>query len=164
MDDIVNSLKKGRLNMGELMPVSIYRLFETSMRTALEKNLGPDKAADMFREAGRLSGSEFFDLYLQEATTIDELFASLKKIFAELKIGIIRVENLDENGKITLTIAEDLDCSGLPIMGKTVCNYDEGFLEAIMSRFSHKNYEALEIDCWAKGDRVCRFNLKEREK
>lgn len=30
----------------------------------------------------------------------------------------------DENSRIILTVSEDADCSGLPVLGETVCNYD----------------------------------------
>ena len=48
--------------------------------------------------------------------------------------------------------------SGLPILGETVCNYDEGFIGGILSMYSGKFYTAVEVDCWATGDRVCRFH------
>ena len=76
----------------------------------------------------------------------------------KLKIGVLRIEEVDEaSGRIMLTVAEDADCSGLPVLGETVCNYDEGFIAGILSLYSGKEYTAIEIDCWATGDRVCRF-------
>ena len=79
----------------------------------------------------------------------------------ELKIGVLRIEDVDEeSGCIILTVSEDADCSGLPILGETVCNYDEGFIAGILSVYSNKRYNAVEIDCWATGDRVCRFRAE----
>ena len=52
---------------------------------------------------------------------------------------------------------EDLDCSSLPITGETVCNYDEGFLAGILKVYTKKEYVVTEVDCWATGSRVCRF-------
>ena len=66
----------------------------------------------------------------------------------------------EETGKIILTVSEDADCSGLPVLGETVCNYDEGFISGILSLYSGKTYEAIEVDCWAIGDRVCRFHAE----
>lgn len=48
----------------------------------------------------------------------------------------------------------------LPVLGETVCNYDEGFLSGILSVYTGKPYAAIEIDCWATGDRVCRFRAE----
>ena len=49
-------------------------------------------------------------------------------------------------------------------MGETVCNYDEGFIAGILSEYTEKNYKAQEIDCWATGERVCRFRAEPLEK
>ena len=57
-----------------------------------------------------------------------------------------------------MNILQDADCSGLPILGETVCNYDEGCISGILSVYTDKPYEAIEVDCWATGDRVCRFH------
>ena len=71
---------------------------------------------------------------------------------------MLRIESIDEEkGEIMLTVSEDADCSGLPVLGETVCNYDEGFISGILSVYSGKEYRAVEIDCWATGNRVCRF-------
>ena len=80
------------------------------------------------------------------------------------RIGILRVEEADEaSGRLVLTVAEDADCSGLPVLGETVCNYDEGFLSGVLSVYSGKPYTAVEVDCWATGDRVCRFCAEVKE-
>ena len=95
---------------------------------------------------------------------LNQFVSELQAKLQELKIGVLRIEEIDEeNGRIVLTVAEDADCSGLPVLGETVCNYDEGFISGIMSQYSGKNYTAVEIDCWATGDRVCRFNVEVKE-
>lgn len=160
---LIGKLQKGRINMGDTIPVGIYRLFESCMREALDKQIGPDACIEAFREAGRIAGAKFYKEYLYEASSTVELLTLMKSLFVELKMGIVRVESIREDEKIILTISEDLDCSGLPIIGETVCHYDEGFLEGILKSYSHKDYEAIEIDCWAKGDRVCRFDIKPKE-
>jgi predicted hydrocarbon binding protein len=66
-----------------------------------------------------------------------------------------------ENMRFTLTVAEDLDCSGLPFTDEVVCQYDEGFIAGILEAYTGKRFFAKEIDCWASGDRVCRFDVKE---
>ena len=77
---------------------------------------------------------------------------------------MLRIEDVnEETGRIILTVSEDADCSGLPVLGETVCNYDEGFIAGILSLYSGKTYEAIEVDCWATGDRVCRFRAEVKE-
>ena len=89
----------------------------------------------------------------------DNFIASLQKTLQELKIGILRMEAFDpDTGNIVLTVGQDLDCSGLPVTNENVCNYDEGFISGILESYTGKKYEVREVDCWANGDRVCRFN------
>ena len=75
-----------------------------------------------------------------------------------MSIGILRVEEHDEEtGKIVMTVSEDLDCSGLPVLSYEVCTYDEGFIAAILESALGKKFQVKEIDCWCTGDRTCRF-------
>lgn len=88
----------------------------------------------------------------------NEFVAHLQHVLEKNKIGILRIEKFDlTTGEAILTVSEDLDCSGLPITGKTVCNYDEGFLAGVLKMYAKKNYSVTEVDCWATGSRVCRF-------
>ena len=63
---------------------------------------------------------------------------------------------------MTITISEDLDCSGLPELDYEVCKYDEGFIAALLESFTGKSFQVKEIDCWCTGDRTCRFCRKSR--
>jgi predicted hydrocarbon binding protein len=85
--------------------------------------------------------------------------ANLQKALEDLKIGILHMEAFDSStGDIVLTIGQDLDCSGLPVTNETVCNYDEGFIAGILEAYTGKKYDVREVDCWASGDKVCRFS------
>ncbi|MDF9825309.1 putative hydrocarbon binding protein [Breznakia sp. PF5-3] len=154
----------GRKNLGDMVPVELYRSLEYSMRQAIEEKFGKDIAIEILRRAGRLAGEQFAKTSLNLDQDLNGFLASVQKAFLDLKIGILRVEDFnEESGDATLTISEDLDCSGLPVIGETVCNYDEGFIAGLFSVFTNKNYKAKEIDCWAKGDRVCRFKASVNE-
>ena len=92
---------------------------------------------------------------------MSDFIAQLQRKLEEMKIGVLRVEEVEEDtGRIVFTISEDADCSGLPMLGETVCNYDEGFLSGVLSVYTKKPYTAIEINCWATGDRVCRFRAE----
>jgi predicted hydrocarbon binding protein len=82
-------------------------------------------------------------------------------VLREQAIGILRIEKADlDNMIFTLTVEEDLDCSGLPLTDEVVCQYDEGFIAGIMETYTGQPFHAKEIDCWASGDRVCRFDVR----
>ena len=154
----LGDIRGGRGDLTEEMPVLVYRLMQYTMLDVLSKDIGVDKANVYFRRAGHLAGTEYAKNVLDLNVEFDVFIANLQESLKQLKIGILRLENFDpDSGKIELTVAQDLDCSGLPITDETVCTYDEGFIAGILEAFSGKKYEVREVDCWASGDRVCRF-------
>ena len=159
--DSIGDIKEGRGDLGEEMPVLVYRLMQYTMLDVLSKEYGSDKANDYFRKAGLLAGKEFAKHTLDLTVDFNSFIANLQKALADLKIGILRMEAFDpDSGNIVLTVGQDLDCSGLPITNENVCNYDEGFIAGILEVYTGKQYEVREVDCWASGDRVCRFDGK----
>ena len=155
----LGDIKKGRGDLGEEMPVLVYRLMQYTMLDVLSKAHGADQANEYFRQAGYLAGTEFAKHTLDMNAEFNDFIANLQRILQELKIGILRMEAFDPNtGNIVLTVGQDLDCSGLPITNENVCNYDEGFISGILEAYTGTKYEVREVDCWASGDRVCRFN------
>jgi len=159
MWDNLGDIKHGRGDLGEEMPVSVYRLMQFTLLDVLSSELGLKKANDFFRAAGYLAGKEFANNVLSLDKEFDAFISHLQEALKLLKIGILRMEFFNpENGTIILTVAEDLDCSGLPITNESVCVYDEGFIAGILEAYTGKPYTVRETDCWATGDRVCRFN------
>lgn len=155
------NVKEGRSNLGEEMPVFVYRLFEFSMRESLIEEFGKEKMIEVFRKAGEKSGRELAVTYLDMSVDYDTFLSDLQNLLENLKIGILRIESFNsETGHAILTISEDLDCSGLPITHETVCNYDEGFIAGILKEYTKKNYNVIEIDCWATRARACRFDAR----
>ncbi len=154
----LGNIKEGRGDLGEDVPVLVYRLLEYCMNHVLAEEYGVETANELFRKAGYLAGSEFAKNVLDLTVNLNTFVAQLQKILKELRIGILRIESMEEtNGTIILTIAQDLDCSGLPPTNEVVCCYDEGFLSGILESYTNKPYFVRESDCWASGDRVCRF-------
>ncbi|MCD6660429.1 MAG: 4-vinyl reductase [Lentimicrobium sp.] len=156
----LGNIENGRPNLGKNTPVAVYRLMQYTMRSVLFEQFGPAEASQLFYKAGELAGVEFCKNLLDTSLGIDAFLADLQRCMKEFEIGILRVEETGVDGSnFVLVIAEDLDCSGLPPTGETVCEYDEGFLAGVMSTYLNRKVMAKEIDCWAKGDRVCRFRL-----
>jgi len=154
----LGNIREGRSNLGEEMPVLVYRLMQFTMLDVLAKDLGREKANYYIREAGHLAGAEFARNTLDLKADLNTFVANLQKVLEDFKVGILRLESIDEKAEeIIMTVAEDLDCSGLPITDETVCDYDEGFIAGILNTYTGKDYKVKEIDCWASGDRVCRF-------
>jgi predicted hydrocarbon binding protein len=154
----LGDIKEGRGDLGEEMPVLVYRLMQYTMLDVLSKAYGGEQANEYFRQAGFLAGTEFSNNVLDLKVDFNTFIANLQETLKDLKIGILRIESFDTGtGEIVLTVGQDLDCSGLPVTNETVCNYDEGFIAGILEAYTGKKYDVREVDCWANGDRVCRF-------
>lgn len=155
----INKISVGRQNLGEMMPVEVYRLFQYSLRNTLTELYGKDMMVETFRAAGEDAGREFANAYLDLDLSLNDFMSDLALKLEQLKIGVLRIEKFDEQtGHAVLTVSEDLDCSGLPVTGETVCNYDEGFIAGILKEYTNKDYVVTEIACWATGDKTCRFD------
>lgn len=154
----LGDIQQGRGDLGDEMPVLVYRLMQFTLLDVLSNDLGLEKANEYFKRAGFLAGTEFAKHVLTIDMDFDNFVSHLQESLKMLKIGILRMEFFNpEDGNIILTVAEDLDCSGLPITNENVCIYDEGFISGILEVYTGKPYEVRETDCWASGDRVCRF-------
>jgi len=157
----LGDVAEGRGDLGEDMPVVVYRLMQFTMLDVLSKAHGLEKANEYFRDAGFLAGTEFAKNVLDLSVDFDAFVADLQKALKDLKVGILRIEIFDaETGRLVLTVEQDLDCSGLPITNENVCVYDEGFIAGILNAYTGKTYDVREVDCWASGDRVCRFKAE----
>lgn len=162
--DDLGDVALGRPNLGPMTSVVCYRLLEFTFKDVLTRELGREKAKEIFIAAGRLAGEQFCKNVLHTDLSFEAFIAELKEKLVELKIGVLRIEQADlETGTMTLTVSEDLDCSGLPLYGETVCDYDEGFLAGILFAYTGKEFAVKEIDCWAMGDRTCRFGITAKE-
>ncbi len=157
----LTNIKEGRRNLGEEMPVFVYRLFEYTMRETLIELYGKEKMVEAFRMAGEKSGRDLAITYLDMSVDFDTFLSDMQNLLEKLKIGILRMESFNpETGHAVFTLSEDLNCSGFPVMNETVCNYDEGFIAGILKEYTNKNYDVIEIDCWATGARACRFDAQ----
>lgn len=157
----LGDIETGRQNIGSDMPVVVYRLLQYTMRDVVSREYGETAAAEIFKAAGHLAGIHFAKNMLDLSGDFDFFVANLQKQMQDLRIGILRIERADlETLSFTLTVSEDLDCSGLPISGETVCDYDEGFIAGILEAYTGEEFHVKEIDCWATGDRTCRFTAE----
>lgn len=157
----LGDIELGRPNLGPTTLVAVYRLMQYTMRDALITRFDVQTADDILVEAGRLAGSEFCMNVLNKDLPFNEFVADLQEKLKTLRIGVLRIEKADmDNMEFQLTVEEDLDCSGLPLCGETVCHYDEGFIAGILNTYTGISFDVKEVDCWASGDRTCRFSVK----
>lgn len=158
---MLGDVAEGRPNLGDSLPVVVYRLMQFTLRDVLIKKFGPGVADNIYYEAGKSAGRQFFKNLITQKTDFKDFVIELQQLLSNLKIGILRVEKADlETMNFILTVAEDLDCSGLPIADENICTYDERFINGLFQEFTGLEFDVKEIDCWCSGDRVCRFEVK----
>jgi predicted hydrocarbon binding protein len=159
----LGDIDEGRPNLGRMTTVAVYRLMQYTMRAVLEKEYGDPQTRALLVQAGRLAGTEFCKNVLDTSLPLNKFIAQLHDALLDLSVGVLKVEKSDPaNLDFLVTVSEDLDCSGLPIQGVTVCDYDEGFIEGIFSVYTGKAFDVKEIDCWSTGERTCRFTIKQK--
>lgn len=158
---MIGNLAEGRPNLGSTMDVAVYRLMQFTLRDVIIQEFDVETAERIYFKAGELAGRQLFKNVITQKSDFGAFVKELQDVLSALKIGILRVEKADM-GKMefSLTVAEDLDCSGLPICDENICTYDEGFISGLLLEFSGKKFDVKEVDCWCSGDRVCRFEVK----
>ncbi|MBI5590955.1 MAG: 4-vinyl reductase [Deltaproteobacteria bacterium] len=158
---MIGNIQEGRPNLGATMDVAVYRLMQFTLRDVIIQEFDAETADRIYYKAGELAGRELFKNLISQKTDFGAFMTELQNLLAALKIGILRVEKSDfAKMEFTLTVAEDLDCSGLPVCDETICTYDEGFISGLLLEFSGRKFDVKEVDCWCSGERVCRFEVK----
>jgi predicted hydrocarbon binding protein len=158
---MLGQIDVGRPNLGFTTDVVVYRLMQFTLRDVLIKDYGVEAADRVFYRAGETAGKHFYENLITKRDSFGAFVAELQDVLKQLKIGILRIEKGDvENLTFTLTVAEDLDCSGLPTCDEQICTYDEGFISGLLSAHTGQEFSVKEVDCWCSGDRVCRFDVK----
>jgi predicted hydrocarbon binding protein len=156
--ELLGDIEEGRQNLGTMVGLEMYRLMQFTLRDVMEDRFGVEVTDEIFYDAGRKAGLEFYKNVIAPVSSVEEFVQKTQEALREKKIGILRIEEaLLNEGKLVLTIDEDLDCSGLPELDYETCIYDEGFVAALVESFTQEEWNAQEIDCWCTGARTCRF-------
>ncbi len=154
----LGDLKLGRPNLGPSTRLEIYRLMQFSIRDVIENEYGSVIADKIFHRAGYLAGIEFYRNMLGEASSFNDFAMNAQSSLREMGVGILRFEESDlKNGRLVITVSEDLDCSGRPETGVEVCTFDQGFIAGLLKGFTGKEFNVKEVDCWCTGGKTCRF-------
>lgn len=158
---MLGNVNEGRPNLGPTTDVSVYRLMQFTLRDVLIKEFNVQTADRIFYEAGKTAGMRFCEKLVTRRDSFHGFIENLQEALKNMGVGILRVERADlDNLNFTITVAEDLDCSGLPVCDEEICTYDEGFIAGALLSYAGREFVVKEIDCWCSGDRVCRFDVK----
>jgi predicted hydrocarbon binding protein len=146
--NMLGDIEAGRPNLGPMMHLSVYRLMQYTLRDVLIRDFGVQTADRLFFEAGKKAGEEFCRHLLPATQDIKGFVAEVQRAMKELGVAIFRVESADYGkGSFVITLAEDLDCSGLPVCDEQICVYDEGFIAGLLQGFTGTAFNVKEVDC-----------------
>ena len=156
---LIGDIETARPNLGPTLRLEVYRLMQFCFRDILEDRYGTEEVDKIFYEAGSLAGRNFYEHVLTpKPESFNDLVIRLQDLLTEFGVGILRVEEAAfDTLTFTLSVSEDLDCSGLPDLGYEICIYDEGFLAGILESFTGRPFKVKEVDCWCTNERTCRF-------
>jgi len=158
---MLGNVSLGRPNLGATTDVAAYRLMQFTLRDVMIRNFGVEAADRTFYEAGLNAGQHFYENVVTRKDSFEAFVSDLQRVLKEMRVGILRIESANlESLEFTLTVAEDLDCSGLPVCDEEICTYDEGFIAGLFLAHTGRSFKVKEVDCWCSGDRVCRFEAR----
>ncbi|MFQ6020991.1 MAG: V4R domain-containing protein [Candidatus Aenigmatarchaeota archaeon] len=92
----------------------------------------------------------------KEGKSIDSKLKNLKKIFKDMKIGILEVNK--KNKKLNFIVKECAFSAGSKNIGKRICSYTAGLISGFLSTKKRK-YNIVETKCIANGDKHCEFQV-----
>ncbi len=88
LEDYLQYDAGSRDNLGEELPVMVYRLLEYSLKEELIGQFGKEKQIEIFRNAGRKAGEYFAKKMLNLDQPLDQFVSELQSKMQELKIGV----------------------------------------------------------------------------
>ena len=111
LEDYLGYNCSGRGNLGEDVPVFVYRMLEYSLKEILSETYGKDVQAELFRKAGFKAGTFFARKMLDTGLEFNAFVAQLQQKLQEMKIGVMRIEELDlERGRLLWASGAGRDC------------------------------------------------------
>ncbi len=149
----------GRPTLSEGAPVLWYRsLVHIGMRNYLRKTIGEEIDIYLYK-AGKEAGKYMFEIGLiEKKENIDEQIDELQKKLKDFKVGILEVlESTEDCMKIR--IDECISCAGVANIGEVVCFWEGGVIAGLFTGLMGKKAEAVEYNCWGKGNETCEFEV-----
>lgn len=85
LEDYLQYDAGSRGNLGEELPVMVYRLLEYSLKEELIGQFGKEKQIEIFRNAGRKAGEYFAKKMLNLDQPLDQFVSELQSKMQELR-------------------------------------------------------------------------------
>lgn len=134
-------------------PLKFFRFMFRSIRVALMDegiNIEP-----ILRNAGIKVGDTFYKKL--KTPELPDFIENIVLFWEHNQLGRIEVKSTDP---IIFQAYDCFECQDLPQIGRPVCSFDSGVLEALFSRYYQEHVDVEEVKCYAQGDDYCQFMVK----
>lgn len=131
-------------------PADFINAFLRSIRYRFD-SLGIEVAPMLYqlgKDIGEVIGEKM------EATDLDSAIVEIGTFWEEHNMGKIEVM---EKEPLTFIVTDCYECGNMPDVGKTLCGFDEGIIEAILFSRLKKSFRAKEVECWGTGYTHCKY-------
>ena len=148
-----------RPELGNSIPVSVFRVFRQFSAHYSEDILGEKGARTVFVHAGRELGIDIGkQLYTED---LDEYLTRVKEFVYDSNIGILKlIDNAEKPDQMILQLGECVTCSGMPNIGKKICHFEVGLVAGFVQTYVKKHVHAYESKCNANGDACCEVTVE----
>ncbi len=141
---------------GEGDPYEFFRLIFHTIRVSLIRQ-GIDIDPILY-EAGVKVGETLYEKV--KNPDINKLAENIAMFWEGHNLGHVEVLKLEP---LTINVTDCFECKSLPPLGRPACAFDSGILKAVFSAHFNDEQVVNETKCYALGDNLCSFTIKNKE-
>ncbi len=131
-------------------PFEFFRLIFHTMRISLLTQ-GVD-IDPILHEAGLKVGEALYEKV--KDPDMSTFLGNIANFWETHSLGSVEVKEFQP---LTISVEDCFECSGLPYLGRPACAFDSGILESLFSLYNNEEIKVKETQCYALGDKACRF-------
>ncbi|HEX2957008.1 MAG TPA: V4R domain-containing protein [Chitinispirillaceae bacterium] len=154
--EVINPVRK---TLGDTVPLSLFRALRMGAYEGMKEVTGRGASAIITR-GGLLVGRNLGIQILKNNMSVQDYLAGVVATCKELSIGYVSVIDGDLKSFVVVKVEECVTCSNVPDIGETICHFEGGVISGIFEMFTKKMVRSTEIECCAKGNSACVFDVR----
>ncbi len=158
MDRLIDQISQvKRPLLGEDIPILVFRAFRVFVGLHGMDIMGEKGMTALIQNAGRELGKELGETLKHE--DLDKYLMRVIDFVRDAKIGLLVPVEVNQE-RMVLQLDECITCSGMPNIGKKICQFEVGIVAGLVESYLHKRVKAYETKCNANGDNICEVNVE----
>lgn len=152
----------GRLIFKDVRYLFIRPEVIATLHQRIEAEVGPDKCAEIMMAAGNVGGAKSSQRYKEVFGYSErEIVEFMSKMGGEIGWGIFSLEHLDvDKGEMIIEVKDSPFATAYGPSESSVCHLIRGVMGGMGAGIFGGEVSSLETACVARGDAVCRFEVK----